>query len=137
MGNWVEDESGGTSSSAPPVMSVHYADQRCLASGHVKARVLEQFFFVLEQFPGAASVLRGGTCLLPAGAVTWAQVTEVHRLQFGQGKVSKKDPKDKKDKKDKNRKDKTRKDTKERRRTARTAAPVGSGPGAKRSRSSA
>ena len=142
MGNWVEDLSAGASSSAPPVMSVHYSDQKAMASGAVKLRVINELVVVLSAFPGAASVLRGGSVLLPPGAITWSQVAEIHRLKFHnderQGKYAKKDKSHKKDKKaTKDAKHEKKAYKHEKPRAARTAPPPagpGSGPALKRSR---
>ena len=78
-------------------------------------------------------MLRGGTCFLPAGSISWSQVAEIHRLQFApQVSAGTKDKATKKDKKTKKEK-RTKKEKKDR--TARTAA--GSGSGSKRPRGSA
>ena len=128
LGSWVEELSGTASSSAPVHMSVHYSDQKALASGLVKHRVLQELFQALEHLPGAKAIIQGGSDLLPVGSVSWDVLAGLHRDHVAVGmpkdlspgpikeRKRKKDPQDKttkrtkKDKHDKKAK-KHKKDT--------------------------
>ena len=61
------------------MMSVHYSDQRALASAQAKRQVLQCFFALARAHPAAASAIQGGSCL-SHGSFTWEHVAQLQQL---------------------------------------------------------
>ena len=143
LGNWVEDPTAQQDRPAGPgpsvlPMSVHYSGQRALASGLVKARVVERFLQLLSAVPTVGRIIAGEPGIVDEEAVTWELLAKLHHdtatshadgsaassllpladpVKDGQKSKEKgKKEKSKKDKskdKDKKQKDKSRKQRKE------------------------
>ena len=76
IGNWVDDPARGAEAAAPPTMSVHYSDQKALASGMAKKKALRKLFGLLSEIDGAKDILAGGSTLLSVGSITWSDLAQ-------------------------------------------------------------
>ena len=74
IGHWQDTPIGESgSSSSLRIMSVHYSDQKALASAQAKRQVLQCFFSLISSHPAAAAALSGGPPL-PRGALSWEHI---------------------------------------------------------------
>ena len=62
-------------------MSLHYADEKALASGEAKRLVLHHFFDLAKSHDLAAKTLTGEVDLIPQGGFTWEDLARLHRAQ--------------------------------------------------------
>ena len=78
IGHWQDTPFGeGGASAGLRMMSVHYSDQKALASAQAKRQVLQEFFGLLSSHPAAAAAL-SGTAQMPRGSLTWEHVATLH-----------------------------------------------------------
>ena len=59
-------------------MSVHYSDQRALASSQAKREVLQLFFDLARHHVGAREILDKTGGMLPTGTFTWEDLARLH-----------------------------------------------------------
>ena len=62
-------------------MSLHYSDEKALASSEAKREVLTYFFHLIQGHRIAGAVLQGDSTFLPKGAFTWEDVAQLHHTQ--------------------------------------------------------
>ena len=102
LGNWVEDPTDdreGTSTRTPVMpMAVHYSDQRAIASGLVKSKLLDKFVSLLEGVPQAHAILHGASGTVTEAELSWEILAG---LQHEHAKANIETIKEKKEKKDK------------------------------------
>ena len=108
LGNWVEDptdDRDGISSRVPVMpMAVHYSDQKSIASGLVKANLLDRFVSLLAGVPRAHAALHGAAGFVTEEELSWELLAGLQhdyaRDNIATAKL-KKEKKDKTAKKDK------------------------------------
>ena len=104
IGNWVDDPARGAEAAAPPTMSVHYSDQKALASGMAKRKALLKFFDLASKIDSAQDILAGGGTLLSVDSITWSDLgkaQEVKKRKREEKKAKKQTAETKQAKKDK------------------------------------
>ena len=81
IGSWQEIPHGvGTTGKSSQIMSLHYADEKALASGEAKRLVLHNFRFS-KSHDLAAKTLTGEVDSIPQGGPTWEDLARLHRAQ--------------------------------------------------------
>ena len=80
IGSWMEVPQGqGTKGGAINLMSVHYSDEKALASGQAKQRVLDAFVAACSHHPAVQLILASRPAQVPLDQLTWEEVGAIHR----------------------------------------------------------
>ncbi|CAK0807282.1 unnamed protein product [Prorocentrum cordatum] len=79
VGSWMELPHGqGSAGQAMQLMSTHYSDEKALASGQAKLRVLEAFVEACRHHEAVACILSGRPARLSPASLTWEDVAFLH-----------------------------------------------------------
>ena len=82
VGSWQEIVQGeGFAGKAVQRMSLHYSDEKALASAEAKREVLAYFFHLIQGHSTASAVLSGNGTFMPREALTWEEFAQLHHVQ--------------------------------------------------------
>ena len=82
VGSWQEIPQGeGTSGKASQRMSLHYSDEKALASCEAKREVLDLFMHLIQGHKSAMAALSGKGTYLQKDAFSWEDLARLHRDQ--------------------------------------------------------